>query len=121
MATDKATTQLAQFECQRRGWHLEETNWTERFPKGGKLVTVSRDLFGILDGIVFLDKPLPNGVYTIGLQWTEAGHANARINKISKAPIFRRLRRAQWEVRVWGFDTHTGVLKIEQVAGPLPV
>ena len=118
--SEKVTTQLARLECQRRGWDLQETTWTERFPRGGgKFAVVKRDLFGIADGVVLLWKPLENGVHTIALQWTDTTSVSNHLTKISRNPLSRALRRAQWSIIVWGFDTTSGALKREEVAGPL--
>ena len=115
--SDRATTQLAFIECARRGWHLEETSWFERFLKDGKLVTIRRDLFGFADGIAFPRKPLPNGVRTIALQWTSTKNVNARIAKIRANPVAPLVRAAGWEIRCWGFGDV--LLEREEVAAPV--
>lgn len=119
--SESGTERLARLECQRRGWEFHKASWVERFPprkRDGRMVTIRRDLFGVLDAVAFPRRPW-HGALTVGIQFTDRSSASKRVAKLTDSDVQRVLRRAGWAVVVWGFDPRTGALR-ELVADPIP-
>ena len=118
--SEKVTQTLAEVECAKRGWRLNVTNWTERYPRpGGKFVTVKKDLLGFADGLVFVPSTQETPGRTIAIQWTTNHQRAEHIRKMNAEPRVDEAREAGWQVLLWMFDTKAGRLHQEIVADAL--